>query len=236
MTNHLTVAALSMTLLLASSAGAGTPAHKCRAALKHESQNPYPTAAERQAEADAVKNAFTICRSTSVPADLRAESARRWGTILSQRDIAAAEALYRGVIREIEKEEGPDSPALLPVLNGLMDVVVQVSGGPTGEALELATSIRRIAEKAHGPDSEPAAKALLALGRLHELNGSRSTAEELYRDAIDAAAASCGPKCGTLAAGYSMLRDLIKSDPARSAEADDLETRAMESLPDKPAR
>jgi len=175
-----------------------------------------------------------LCRSESIPADLRAMSVHKWASILSQRDAAAAEALYRQTIRKIEKDDGPNSPALLPLLNGLMDMVVHASGGPTGETFKIAHDIRRIAESAYGSESEPFAKALLALGWLHELNGNRATAEALYREAVAAAAAACAPKCGTLVAAYSILRDLIKADPARSAEADDLDFRAVEAIPDDP--
>ena len=149
--------------------------------------------------------------------------------MLSQSDPAAAEALYRSTIRQIEQEHGSDSAALLPLLNGLMDLVVHVSGGPTGEAFRLAGDIHRIQVELHGSESEPAARALLVVGRLHEVNGTTATAEELYREALGIAKAACAPKCDTLVIAYSMLRDLIKTDPARQAEADALNALAEES-------
>jgi hypothetical protein len=227
------IVAFCAAMLLMPLASAATPESKCAAALNAHPESPYPAPAEHQAASEAAKNAYTICRSASVPAEERALSTRRWASILSQRNAAAAEALYRQAICEFRKDYGADSPALLPLLNGLMDAVVQVSGGPTGEAFELAEEIRRISEKAHGPLSESVARALLTIGRLHELNGNRATAETVYRDALTAAAAACAPRCGTLSAAYGMLRDLVKTDPARQEEANALEVKALESLPNE---
>jgi hypothetical protein len=215
---QLKLIAIFVVALLALTADAKSSAEKCQKAL-----------AQVPAERDTAKSAYADCRSSSVPAELRAEATERWARILSQSDTAASEALYRATIREIEKERGADSAALLPLLDGLMDLVVRVSGGPTGETFRLANDIHRIKANVHGPRSEPAARALLVVGRLHELNGTMATAEGLYREAIGIAETACAPKCDTLVVAYSMLRDLIKTDPARQAEADELNALAEES-------
>lgn len=210
---------------------AETPQERCRAAMHQETRNPEPSPMEYQAEIGAARKAYNLCRSASISADLRAQSARRWA-MLEQRDHAEAEAIYRRAIRDITKTDGLDSPALLPLLYGLMDLTCYVSGGPNAETFTIAHEVRRIAEKAYGSKSEPAAKALLALGRYHEINGSRLIAETFYREAVAAAEAACASKCDTLAQAYAMLRSLIKEDPARQAEAEDLDNRAFEAIPD----
>ncbi|HEV7240620.1 MAG TPA: hypothetical protein VGQ36_15385 [Thermoanaerobaculia bacterium] len=232
MRSTILITTICLTTLLTVSASAKSPEQQCRAALKFRQSNPYPTPLERQAEIAAVQKAFTLCRSRSMAPDLRAASVERWAQILSQRDLAATEAMYRETIREVTVDHGPNAPALLTLQHGLLAVVNRASGGPTAESFGIAYDIQRIAEEAHGAQSEPYALALATLAHLHEWNGSRAAAEELYREAIATASAACGPKCGTLSAMYSILRDLIKDDPARKAEADELNERATEALPD----
>jgi hypothetical protein len=229
-----TLALSAMVFVARMACGGGEAA--CRAALNTAPAKLHPTAEEHQAEIAAARNAFVLCRPISVPPDLRAVSAQRWAIFLKRMDWNAAEAIYRNTIREIEAGYGPDDPALLPVLTGLMDMLLQRSESkPTEESFRLANEIVRINEQAFGRRSEQTARALLILGRLHDLNGNRATAELVYRDAI-ASAVPCGPKCSTLALTYVQLRNLIKTDPGRRREVEELDHLAMTSLPDRPKR
>jgi hypothetical protein len=229
-----TLALSAMVFVARMACGGGEAA--CRAALNTGPAKLHPTAEEHQAEIAAARNAFVLCRPMSVPPDLRAVSAQRWATFLKRTDWNAAEAIYRNTIREIEAGHGPDDPALIPVLNGLMDMLLQRSESkPTEESFRLAKEIVRISDEAFGRRSEQTARELLSLGRLHDLSGNRATAELVYRDAI-ASAVPCGPKCNTLAVTYAVLRDFIKTDPGRRAEVEELDRLVTASLPARPHR
>lgn len=224
---------ITATTLLAFPLSAETPQERCKAAMQQETWKSDPTATEYEAEMAAAKNAYHLCRSASIAADLRALSARRYAMSLKHSEKAEKESVYRNAIRDIQKTDGSDSSALLPLLSGLMDFTFHVSGGPNAETFTIAHEISRISKKAFGSESEPAAKALVFLAYLNQVNGSRVVAETLYREAIAAAQAACAPKCKALAEAYGMLGQLITEDPARRAEADDLDNRAFEAIPDE---
>lgn len=235
MTTSNVLLAIAAATLLTLPLSAETAQERCKAAMHQKTWNPEPSPIEYQAVIAAARKAYNLCRAASISADLRAESAKRWA-MLEQRDHAEAEAIYRRAIRDIVKTDGLDSPALLPLLYGLMDLTFYVSGGPNAETFTLAHEIGRISEKAFGSESAQAAKALLVLGYLNQINGSRVIAETLYRQAIAAAEAACAPKCEALAEAYSMLAQLIRDDPARRAEADDADYRSVQANPDEQHR
>lgn len=237
--NAALVALLSAVGASAESTPAPTPEQQCRRALeKSKPRNLHPTKAEHEARLEATRLAFAVCRGASIPVDLRVESTRRWSIDFGSRDRAATEKVLRDTIREIRAAHGADSPTVIPLLGRLMDVVHardfidQKKSHPSPEVLSLAEEILRIAEVNYGRESEQAALALSYVGYYHELIGSRAQAESFYREAIAAARAGCGPRCATLAGLYSTLRNLIKTDPARQAEAEELWRLGSEASPD----
>ena len=199
--------------------GQTTAAARC-AALLAEGQahatpdpNDYKTALSLWAEA------FPICQGANVKPQMLAHSAALWATVLAFRgDRAAAESTYREVISRIEHDYSSDSPALLEPLYGLMDLVDSLGRG--NESLLLAKRALAVSEKSYGTASTQAAETLVMIGYLYQKKGDPDTAEWYFRSAVQTAKTAChAVPCKSLTAAYSSLRDLIRTQPGREAEA-----------------
>jgi hypothetical protein len=209
-----------------------TPASRCRSALSAATLPSYATPAEYRSFQSATERAFQQCNGTSVPAELRAKAIHDWASLLRSRDAKGAETLLREAIDEIRSRHGADSPALLPLLDGLSSTLLQEHGGPTEEMLMLANERLRISRNAYGEQSEKAAESMLFIAYHFQLSGDVPAAEKYYRDGIAIAEKACASaKCWTLSLGYTMLGDMLASDAAREPEARELKLRGEEAAP-----
>ncbi len=166
--------------------------------------------------------AYGVCQQAGVSVDLRIRSVDRWaGVLREKKQPGKAETVYLEQLAKLESETGDTSPKLLPLYRGLVSVMSVE--GKFEEALLYARRAVLIAERTYGAQSRQAVESSLFVGSLYEAQGKRSEAESYYRSAIkNAQAIPCDPKCEPLALGYQYLLNLIRDDPSRRKEFEEI--------------
>lgn len=174
----------------------------------------------------AAKHAYDICMDRDVPVEMQSEATVDYSRSFGSGDPSAALNLLKKTLRNIEATEGPDSRAVLPLIE---EIASDYSNAPSTrrESLELSERALRIRRSVFGERSVETAYGLVALGtfwRIEEMpDRNVALAESYYREAIDIARDACGSNCEVLRLGLGMLQSLIQEQPARREEAAELE-------------
>jgi hypothetical protein len=194
-------------------------AQRVRSAMPHDSLSKDDTARFLAVE----KQAFGICTGQDVPVDVRNEAIVRWAGLLN--DPSVELALLKKTLRETEASEGPDSKAMLPLLDRFADLY-GAKPSQRSESLELLQRGLRIRKNVFGESSVEAAQGLLLVGAFWEVeempDRNVSLAEQYYREAVAISEKACGPNCEALRGALGMLHSLIEKQHGREAEAGDL--------------
>jgi hypothetical protein len=182
------------------------------------------TKAETAAVQAAEKRAYGVCTSPDVHAEIRNRAVVRWSGSLKP---AAAKALLQKSLRDTEESDGQESAALLPLLDALAGLESNGSAGRT-QSWQVAERALRIRMLVYGPDSVEVASSLVNMGTFWAMEETPdrnvTLAEQFYRDAIGIAEKSA-PTSEVLQMALALLHDLIKAQPGRAAEAQQLQQR-----------
>jgi hypothetical protein len=165
------------------------------------------------------REAFDICRAADVPAGLKADAYLHWAN--QQKDRKTRIAVLAAGVAELERKEGADNPALVPLLQTL-GLEIAAEPGRRTEGTGMLERALALQQKRYGAISEQAADAQIQLAYAASMHEDNALAEHHLRRAIDVAREACGPECQTLALALYSLADVVKRDAARTAEAEAL--------------
>lgn len=219
-----------LSLFIVPAAFAGMADERCLAALNEATRTlervgpDSLTKAETAQVQAAEKRAYGVCTSPAVHAELRNRAVARWSGSLNP---GAAKALLQKALRDTEESHGQESAALLPLLDAIAGLDSNVPAG-RAQSWQVAERAFRIRALVYGPDSVEVANSLVNMGTFWGMEETPDRnvmlAEEFYRDAIGIAEKS-GPTSEVLQMALALLYDLIKAQPGRAAEAQQLQER-----------
>jgi tetratricopeptide (TPR) repeat protein len=130
---------------------------------------------------------------------------------------ARSEARYRQALAAVEKAAGPQTPALIPALNGLSELYFAEHRYKEAEALALRSAA--LVTAALGPEHPLLATSLNNLAAIYHVQGLYSKAEPLYLRALAIREVTLGPNHPFVAATLGNLAalDLANGNYARAA-------------------
>lgn len=219
-----------LSLFIVPAAFAGRAEERCLSALNDATRTiervgpDSLTKAETAAVQAAEKRAYGVCTNPEVHAEVRNRAVVRWSGSLKP---AAAKALLQKTLRDTEESDGQDGAALLPLLDAIAGLDSNIPGGRahSRQVLERALRIRMLV---YGSDSVEVANSLVNMGTFWGMEETPdrnvTLAEQFYRDAIGIAERSA-PSSEVLQMALALLHDLIKTQPGRAAEAQQLQHR-----------
>jgi hypothetical protein len=225
---------LLLSLLVVPAAFAETADERCLAAANEATLTFRRVASDVVNESDAAavraadKHAYVVCTSSEVRAELRNQAIVRWSGMMQR---AEAKTFLEKALRETEVSEGPESAAVLPLLDAIagLDSIVPERRAQSRRMAERATQIRR---QIYGADSIEYANSLLYMGAfcaMEEMPDRNVVlAEQFYRDALAIIEKSTAGSEAQQTA-LAMLYELIKAQPGREADAEQLQEKFEEN-------
>jgi hypothetical protein len=193
----------------------------------------HPSERDRAVKSEsAARLAYEACMEQEVPLTLRSEAVVFYSRLFGDTDGAKKAALLDQALQEIERIEGPESKAAIPLIEELATAYAHVPA-KRQEMFDLYERALAARKRVFGPISAEAALGVLHMGSLWISDDPKYRdlilAEAYYRHGIEIARNACGPYCETVITGLGMLQMLLKGQPGREAEVAELD-REMERL------